>query len=176
MNLQFHGTLLASPDSNFDIAHQFNQNTDRTLFSELQHAFPLDRHAFQTTLLMFETKELIRNDTFSQLEVLFGKYGRIANHNEQPLMNLYFINIWQPFPAHAMDGLGLYAFVPEDNKELGQYVMVKYKSWWDFDNRHGGDGKLDLYNFLTNSPNMTAAAKSEDGMNYVMQQFELQKK
>jgi len=138
LEVDTEGRFIASSDGN-NIAWQFTDALDPVLYAQLDAEYPLNNDAFMSTMFMFDTA-LISDKTFPAISHLFERFGPLARHNEQALLNLQWLD-WQQLPA-AQGGQPLYKFVPDPelSEQAEHFVMVKYASWEEFLSRHGGDG------------------------------------
>merc|ERR1712072_1235043 len=88
LDVEYSHAFFAASDG-FDVAHQFSSEPDPGLYNDMEYRYDLTKEAFQTTIMMMDTS-IVSDDSFKEMRDLFFKYGKLAKHNEQALLNLYF--------------------------------------------------------------------------------------
>ncbi|MBN1389801.1 MAG: hypothetical protein JXA22_04060 [Candidatus Thermoplasmatota archaeon] len=72
-------------------------NGSRIKMDRLRSMYDMKRTAFNVGVLSFDT-EMIEVDTFKKICDLFHEYGLLSPYNEQAILNLHFIDRWNPMP------------------------------------------------------------------------------
>jgi hypothetical protein len=118
------------------LAKQFSRGAaDPERFAELAARWDLSRGAFNSGLLAFRTAEVIRDDTFAELQRLFLRYGALQAHplGDQPALNLHFQGRWRRLPdfwAALRDRPEKHFFVSREGlRVIGRHFAGPPRPW-----------------------------------------------
>ena len=73
-----------------NIGHGFNITAkDLNRYESLKNEYDLSKRSFNAGVFSFTT-DIIQDNTFAELNMLFNKYGQMVKHQDQSIFNLYF--------------------------------------------------------------------------------------
>ena len=110
----------AYPSYEWKLRGQFDA-TNSEYFTDLNAKFNLDRDYFQTTAMLFDTN-IIKETTFDDLNKLAVAYP-ISRTNEQAIMCLHFLEVWQPMKIKNDD---TYFYDYMSRNPSNKYIMLKW--------------------------------------------------
>jgi hypothetical protein len=126
---------LAAVSERRPLSGQFSRRVPGSkLARELESSFDLDRPAFNSGLLAFDTS-LIRDDTVQRLRDLYLRFRDAQYHSfgDQPALNLHFQGRWRVLPdfyAAIRDHSARHFFLEEDAMQMiGKHFAGEPRPW-----------------------------------------------
>lgn len=134
-----HKNKILAPDDRFpfdDPSKTFKKQWDQYCMPEKwkelekychDHISPnvLEKRGYFLNCVWLMDTTLIHSETQPELMALAKKFP-ISRTNEMAIMNLYFLQYWQPFPLLLEDGKTIFDWTERHGKKTNDYILLKY--------------------------------------------------
>ena len=128
----------------------FKPDEDESLYKELECEYNIEHVGFNSGCMLYDTN-ILDNNTKDDLFSIKEKYQKINQHtrpqgSDQPILNIKFLNIWEPFPnnevSYWQNGTHEWEGVHPDfpgkygpNKNTKIYHFCRWSAPWINDNQ-----------------------------------------
>ncbi len=111
------------PEHRWTLENAFYKELDPALFEDVAKKYNLNRAGWLSSMFLFETEGIIKENTFEDLRQLVLRYP-ITKQNDEGIFNLYFKDSFTQMPIWR-DGIFVYDYSERFGFRYDNYVMLK---------------------------------------------------
>lgn len=111
------------PEYKTTIENSFSKTHLPEVYAELEKNYNVNCSGYLSSIFLFETEGIIKDNTVEDLRQLALKYP-ISHQNDEGIFNLYFKDVFSQLPIYR-DGIFVYDYLERFGCKYDKYVMLK---------------------------------------------------